>query len=152
LKKIPTVDISSNAEAVGLPFSEEDCEATPTAVKYFIMEHEKTIAKLSKRVKELERIVEKVTKRNSSNSDQPPSSDNPYHKPRVRKEKGKDPKRKKGHPGVRQQLLKPTREHHIYPERCECGCCEFKDIQHYYTHQHIRAKENGELFMRGYAV
>ena len=142
-KKISTVDISSSPEALGLPFSEEDWEATPIGVRHFIIErekmlieHEKTIAKLLERVKELERHVEKLTKRNSSNSDQPPSSDNPYHKPGASKEK-KNPKRKKGHPGVRQKLLKPTREHHIYPERCECGCCEFKDIQHYYTHQHI---------------
>ena len=101
-KKIPTVDISSSAEALGLPFSEEDWEATPIAVRHFIIEHEKTIAKLSERVKELERHVEKLTKRNSSNSDQPPSSDNPYHKPRASKEK-KNPKRKKGHPGARQK-------------------------------------------------
>ena len=118
-KKIPAVDISPSAEALGLPFSEEDWEATPTAVRHFIIEREKTIAKLLERVKELERIVEKLTKRNSSNSDQPPSSDNPYCKPGASKEKGKKPKREKGHPGVRQQLLKPTKEHHIYPERCE---------------------------------
>jgi len=88
-------------------------------------------------VKQLERAVEKLSKPNSSNSNQPPSSDNPSRRPRASKEKGKAGKRKKGHGGVRQQLLEPTKEKHIYPERCKCGCCEFKDIQHYYTHQHI---------------
>jgi len=46
-------------------------------------------------------------------------------------------KRKKGHGGVRLQLLEPTKEEHIYAEWCKCGCSEFKDIEHYYTHQHI---------------
>ena len=80
-KKASTVDISSSAEALGLPFSEEDWEATPIAVRHFIIgrekasiEDKKTIAKLSKRVEELERRVEKLLKRNSFNSDQPPSS------------------------------------------------------------------------------
>jgi len=79
-KKAPAVDISSSTEALGLPFSEEDWKATPTVARHFIIEREKTsiedkktIAKLSKRVEELERRVEKLLKRNSSNSDQPPS-------------------------------------------------------------------------------
>jgi len=136
-RKTVIVDISSSAEALGLPFSEEDWKATPSSVRRYIIEREKTIAELLERVKELERIVEKLLKRNSSNSNQPPSSDNPYCTSRASKEKGKAGKRKKGHGGVRQQLLETTKEHHIYPERCKCGCCEFKDIQHYYTHQHI---------------
>jgi len=77
-KKTPTVDISSSAEALGLPFSEEDWKATPAAVrcsiiedKKTIIEYEKTIAKLLKRVEELERRVEKFLKRNSSNSGGP---------------------------------------------------------------------------------
>ena len=80
-KKAPTVDISSSTKALGLPFSEEDWEATPIAVRHFIIEREKasiedkkTMAELSKRIEELERRVEKLLKRNSSNSDQPPSS------------------------------------------------------------------------------
>ena len=46
------------------------------------------MAELSKRVEELERRVEKLLKRNSSNSDQPPSSDSPYRKPGASKEAG----------------------------------------------------------------
>ncbi len=92
--KTPTVDVSLSAEALGLPFSEESWEATPTEVRHFIIEregtiieHEKTIAKLSERVEELERRIEELLNRDSSNSDQPPSSDGPYRKPRVSKPK-----------------------------------------------------------------
>ena len=62
-KKAPTVDISSSAEALGLPFSKEDWEATPIAVRHFtiereetIVKHEKTIAKLSERVEKLAQV------------------------------------------------------------------------------------------------
>ncbi|MBW1974370.1 MAG: hypothetical protein JRI45_02205 [Deltaproteobacteria bacterium] len=143
-KKAPAVDISLSAEALGLPFSEESWEATPTEVRHFIIEregtiieHEKTIAKLSERVEKLERQVEELLNRDSFNSDQLPSSDGPYRKPRASKKKEKKPQRKKGHPRAKQQLLEPTEEHHIYPEQCKCGCCEFEDIQRYYIHQHI---------------
>ena len=93
-KKAPTVDISLSAEALGLPFSEKDWKATPTVVRHFIIECEKasvkdrkTIAKLSEHVEELERRIEELLNRDSSNSDQPPSSDGPYRKPRVSKPK-----------------------------------------------------------------
>ena len=100
-KKPPTVDISSSTEVLGLPFSEEDWKATPAAVRCFTIENKKTIAELLERVEELERRVEKLLKRNSSNSDQPPSSDSPYRKPGASKEKGKKPRRKRGHPGAK---------------------------------------------------
>jgi len=93
-KKAPAVDISSSAEALGLLFSEEGWGATPIAVRYFIIEREKasiedkkTIAKLSKRVEELEKRIEELLNRDSSNSDQPPSSDGPCRKPRASKKK-----------------------------------------------------------------
>ncbi len=80
-KKAPTVDISLSAEALGLPFSEKDWKATPTVVRHFIIECEKaniegkkTIAELSEHVEELERRIEELLNRDSSNSDQPPSS------------------------------------------------------------------------------
>ena len=100
-KKAPTVDISSSAEALGLPFSEEEWKATPTVVRRFIIEHEKTIAELSKCVEELERLVEKLIKCNSSNSDQPPLADSPYRKPGASKEKEKKSKERENHPEAR---------------------------------------------------
>ncbi|MBW2068855.1 MAG: hypothetical protein JRI31_08300 [Deltaproteobacteria bacterium] len=79
-----------------MPFSEEDWEATPIAVRHFIIEREKasiedkkTMAELSKRIEELERQIEELLNRDSSNSDQPPSSDGPYRKPRASREKEK---------------------------------------------------------------
>ena len=97
-EETPTVDISSSAEALGLPFSEEDWKATPTVIRHFIIEREGTIAKLSERVEKLERRIEELLNRDSSNSDQPPSSDGPYRKRRASKSKKeeKKPKRKKG--------------------------------------------------------
>ncbi|MBW1976013.1 MAG: hypothetical protein JRI45_10675 [Deltaproteobacteria bacterium] len=81
-----------------MPFSEEDWEATPIAVRHFIIEREKasiedkkTMAELSKRIEELERQIEELLNRDSSNSDQPPSSDGPYRKPRASREKEKKP-------------------------------------------------------------
>ncbi|GAB6163067.1 hypothetical protein JCM12298_22270 [Desulfothermus naphthae] len=59
-RKTVTVDISSSAEALELPFSEEDWNAIPSSVRRFIIEREKTIAELLERVKELKRIVEKL--------------------------------------------------------------------------------------------
>jgi len=63
-KKLLIVDIPSSAEALGLPFSEEDWKAMPTVVRHFIIEREKasiegkkTIAELSERVEELERLL-----------------------------------------------------------------------------------------------
>gem|GEM_PF-1962817 len=140
-QKALAVDISSSAEALGLPFSEEDWKATPATVRHSIIEdkrtiieHERTIAKLLERVEKLERRIEELLNRDSSNSDQPPSSDSPYRKPGASKKEEKKPQRQKGHPRAKQQLSEPTEEHHIYPEQCKCGCCEFEDIQHYYTH------------------
>ena len=107
-KKAPTVDISLSVETLGLPFSKEDWEATPIAVRRFIIEREKasiedkkTIAELSKCVEELERLVEKLLKCNSSNSDQPPLSDSPYRKPGASKEKEKKSKERENHPEAR---------------------------------------------------
>jgi len=56
-KKSPIVDISSSAEALGLPSSEEDWKATPVTIRRSIIEDKKTIAKLSERVEELERLL-----------------------------------------------------------------------------------------------
>ena len=42
-RKTVTVDISLSAEALGLPFSEEDWKVTPSSVRRFIIEREKTI-------------------------------------------------------------------------------------------------------------
>jgi hypothetical protein len=65
-----------------VPFSREDWEKTPEAVRAYIPwlhrridAQDEIIHRLSQRIDELE----SRTKRNSSNSNQPPSSDSPYN-------------------------------------------------------------------------
>ena len=96
------------------------------------------ISILKKRIDELEVRLNA----NSSNSSKPPSSDSPFDKSakKVSDKKGK-PGAKKGHKGVRQQLLEPTDIKPLHPDKCSCGNSEFIDAEPYYTHQHIELPE-----------
>jgi transposase len=127
-----------------VPFSKEDWEKTPEAVRAYIPwlhrridAQDETIHRLSQRIDELE----SRTKRNSSNSNQPPSSDSPYKKKPKDKPKGKKPGGKKGHKGHRQELLKPSQIEPLKPESCSCGNTDFPETQPYYTHQYIELPE-----------
>ena len=91
---------------------------------------------LEKRIEELEKRVNK----NSSNSDRPPSSDNPY-KNKEKKEKGPKKKKRKRRKGFRQQMLKPTKVEELPPESCVCGNTKFDKTVPYYTHQVIELPE-----------
>jgi transposase len=116
-----------------LPFPKEDWERTPATVRLFIAGQQKAIEALTKRVDELEARLN----RNSSNSNQPPSSDSPYQKTTdesKNKSKGGGKKCRKGH---RQKLLKATKTQPVHPNRCQCGCSEFDHLEPYYTHQYI---------------
>ena len=74
----------------------------------------------------------------STNSNRPPSSDNPYKKPKSAAPKiRRKPGAQKGHPGHRQKMLEPTRIENIQPPTCECGSTEFQDISSYHVHQQI---------------
>ena len=93
-----------------LPFSRDDWEKTPPTVRLYIAalhrklaEQLKMIEAISKRVEELESRVN----RNSSNSNQPPSSDSPFQKKQHKESRGK-PGGKKGHKGHRQVMLEPS--------------------------------------------
>ena len=92
---------------------------------------------MSQRIDELE----SRTKRNSSNSNQPPSSDPPYKKKPKDKPSGKKPGGKKGHKGHRQELLKLSQIEPLKPECCSCGNTDFPETQPYYTHQYIELPE-----------
>ena len=70
------------------PFSEKEWADTCSPVKTFLLLLVETNAALQKRVEELEKRLNK----NSSNSDRPPSSDNPY---KNKDKKDKAPKKKK---------------------------------------------------------
>jgi transposase len=96
------------------------------------------VARLEKRVEELEAKLNA----NSSNSSKPPSSDPPFAKPPKKKSERKGKAGgKKGHKGARQQMLEPTERQELFPDRCACGSREFRDSQPYYTHQRIELPE-----------
>ncbi len=113
------------------PFPREDWEQVPLSVRVYIQSLEMRLSKLEERVN-----------RNSKNSSQPPSADSPYKKPAssTKKPHGK-PGGKKGHKGSRQQLLEPGDTVPLHPDKCSCGNSEFRNPQHYYTHQHIELPE-----------
>ena len=103
----------------GLPITEEDWQNTPPAVRA-------VVNYLIKRIEELEARIN----RDSSNSNQPPSLDNPFNKPK-KQESDKKKKRKrggqKGHKGHKQELLEPTFEEHVHTSQCTCGGIQFAD-------------------------
>jgi len=124
--------------------SEEDWQKTPAAVLEVLVGQQQQIAELEKRLEKLQAQLNQ----NSSNSNKPPSSDNPYKKPpkealgaqRTEQEKGKAGA-KKGHQGHSQQLLPSTQQKQVMPQSCPCGSAEFEDLGVYHTHQHIELPE-----------
>ena len=121
----------------GLPITEEDWNKTPLAVRAFVLWQQEIIAKLMKRVEELEAKLGQ----NSKNSNRPPSSDSAYQREK-RESKGKGkPGAKHGHKGHRQSLLEPTKVVQVPPKPCKCGCQEFRNLKEFYIHQHIELPE-----------
>jgi transposase len=112
-----------------LRITDEDWQNTPARVR-------EVIAHLIKRVQDLEARIN----RNSSNSDQPPSSDSPFKKPVSGKKKRKRGGQK-GHKGHKQELLEPTHKEHIHTTLCTCGGTDFADKGVYHTHQEIELPE-----------
>src|SRR5262249_9114903 len=83
--------------------------------------------------------LEARLRQDSTTSHRPPSSDNPYKRPRLRSQPAVPRKAggKPGHPGHRQSLLAPTRVVALHPEPCVCGNTAFAGTHAYYTHQVI---------------
>ena len=129
------------------PFSDHDWQATPEPVRQYVRQLEQTIAVLVNKVKELERRTEKLeskTNQNSQNSSKPPSSDRPFNKPKKKRKKSKRKRgAQKGHKGHKQELLEPTQQQNIVPEKCDCGCSTIiiDSLQPYYKHQVIEMPE-----------
>jgi transposase len=121
---------------------EKDLQSTPKSVRDFLLfiveEHRFLLEQVTTLVEEknsLVRTVEELKTRlgkNSSNSNKPPSSDNPFGKDRDKNQKEKEQKRKPGakpgHEWHRQRLLPPTYEQPVEPTVCSCGCTEFKTV------------------------
>lgn len=138
------------------PFSELEWNLTPEAVRHYILHLERTLSDMASRLasqeeqlrvhgKRLEQLEER-TRKNSQNSSKPPSSDSPFDRDR-RKKKAKKSKRakggQKGHKGHRQEMLAPTRQRPLVPERCGCGHSDFSGcrLEPFYTHQQIELPE-----------
>jgi len=129
------------------PFSELDWLATPKPVRDYIetleqiiREHTVLIAKLEKRIEQLEAKLN----RNSRNSDQPPSTDDPFRKSAPEETKGREKGQRrqggqKGHPGHKQKLLAPTKVIALKPGACVCGHTHLpsRRMEPFYTHQMI---------------
>jgi transposase len=128
-------------------FSNLDWAATPEPVKQYIIHLEQTIVTLVSSVHQLEKRIKQLEVRankNSQNSSKPPSSDGPFKKPKKKIKKNKRKKgAQKGHKGHRQQLLEPTQQQEILPEKCECGCSVIiaGSLEPYYTQQVIDLPE-----------
>ena len=123
-----------------VPFSQEDWDKTPEAVRAYIPWLHQRIVDLEKMNHRLSQDVDDLKSRqnrNSSNSNQPPSSDPPYRKKPKKRAGGKKPGGKKGHKGHRQQMLEPTQTVHLKPRDCACGNKDFPETQPFYTHQFI---------------
>jgi len=130
----------SNEESEAPRFSAWDWEKTPEPIKRHLLwlhdvlsKYEETITLLRARIESLEA----KRNENSSNSNRPPSSDNPFNepadKPKEERRSGTR-KRRKGH---RRILLDPRETRKVYPKPCQCGCTDYDDMEPYYTHQHI---------------
>jgi transposase len=125
------------------PFTDPEWQLTPETVRQYIRTLERSLHDLKQQMTQaLQRIeqLEIQTKKNSQNSSKPPSSDSPFERAARKKKKKKRAKGgQKGHKVHQQQLLKPSREHHLTPDRCNCGNTDFDRCQTYpfYTHQRI---------------
>jgi transposase len=133
----------SSKEPWPFPFAREDWEKTPPAVRLYVAalhnkltEQAKLVESVTKRVDELETRVN----RNSSNSNQPPSSDPPFKKKGAKPHKGK-PGGKRGHKGHRYALLEPGEIKPLGPKSCPCGNTDFPETEPFYTHQYIELPE-----------
>src|SRR5262244_3221874 len=89
-----------------LSFTPQDWEHTPPAVQAYVHTLHDELTQLRERVEALEARLQQ----NSTTSHRPPSSDNPYKKPRQRSTSATPGKAggQPGHAGHRQVLLSPT--------------------------------------------
>src|ERR1043166_8785269 len=108
--------LSAPANTVwSFPLTLQVWEHTPGAVQVYVHTLQDELTQLRARVEALEARLQQ----NSTTSHRPPSSDNPYKKPRHRstsatlRKAGGQP----GHAGHRQVLLPPTAVQALKPER-----------------------------------
>jgi transposase len=104
------------------------------AIDLILCQHEQVVA-LQARMEALEA----QRKKNSSNSNKPPSSDSPFKaKPSGSAKPHAKTRKRKGH---RQVLLNPTDVRHLLPRQCSCGCTHFEETEAFHTHQVLELPE-----------
>jgi len=84
-------------------------------------------------------LLEARLNTDSTNSNKPPSSDNPFTKSKEANKAARKGRKKRK--GFRQQALRPTEIKEIYPEKCTCGCNRLSDVEPYYVHQVVELPE-----------
>jgi transposase len=115
------------------PFSREEWEEVPPAVRAYV-------AALHQRLEQLEARLN----RNSRNSNQPPSTDSPFQQAASSETEKKPPGKpgaRQGHQGHRHVLLAPDQVVNYLPERCRCGETDIQDLKGFYVHQQIEMPE-----------
>jgi transposase len=125
-------------------FSDADWQATPEAVKRDFIRMEEILLLFGQKLKELEEELNRVKTRlnkNSTNSDKPPSTDNPYRQRAKKSKKKGRPGAKVGHKGHRVKLSEPTKTVPLFPDKCQCGSETFTDCEPFYIHQEIELPE-----------
>ena len=125
-------------------FSDADWQATPEAVKRDFSRMEEILLLFGQKLKELEEELNRAKTRvnkNSTNSDKPPSTDNPYRQRAKKSKKKGRPGAKVGHKGHRAKLSEPTRTVPLFPDKCKCGSEEITDCEPFYVHQEIELPE-----------
>jgi transposase len=124
-------------------FSELEWHLTPETVRQYILALERALFDTQKQLQSHEVRIEKLevqTRKDSTNSSKPPSSDSPFKRPERKGPKSKRAKGgQKGHKAHQQQMLAPTWVENLLPERCTCGCQDFtgQHLHPFHTHQHI---------------
>lgn len=121
----------------GITITEQDLANTPPPVLELLFALIEEVARLNKRIEELEAKLDQ----NSSNSNKPSSTDSPYKEKESKRKAGKDSGAKRKRRGHRQKLMEPTETRKVLPGKCSCGCSRFTCLQPYYTHQHIELPE-----------
>ncbi len=125
-------------------FSDADWQATPEAVKKDFIRIEEILLLFGQKLKEQEEELNQVKTRmnkNSTNSDRPPSTDNPYRKRAKKSKKKGRPGAKAGHKGHRAILSEPTKTVPLFPDQCKCGSETFTNSEPFYIHQEIELPE-----------
>jgi transposase len=116
------------------PFSQEEWAITPPSVQDHLLSLQKRLDQLAQQLEALQERLDKT----SRTSNQPPSSDSPFQKPKRQPRRTGAPRGgRKGHPGRGPILLRPTDVHLIEPGPCACGHGELVSLTPYHTHQVI---------------